>query len=44
MPKKIVAAFIFLLISAMVSAQKLDKDYLQQQREQLRKEIDDGSW
>src|SRR5690606_5809646 len=39
MPKKIVAAFIFLLISAMVSAQKLDKDYLQQQREQLRKEI-----
>jgi septal ring factor EnvC (AmiA/AmiB activator) len=39
MPKKIVAAFIFLLISVMVSAQKLNKDYLQQQREQLRKEI-----
>ena len=39
MPKKIVAAFIFLLVGAMVSAQKLNKDYLQQQREQLRKEI-----
>lgn len=39
MPKKIVAAFIFLLIGVMVSAQKLNKDYLQQQREQLRKEI-----
>ena len=39
MQKKIVSAFIFLLINAFVSAQKLNKDYLQQQREQLRKEI-----
>ncbi|MEO8960927.1 MAG: peptidoglycan DD-metalloendopeptidase family protein [Ginsengibacter sp.] len=39
MPKKIVAAFIFLLITTFVSAQKLNKDYLQEQREQLKKEI-----
>lgn len=39
MPKKIVAAFIFLLITTIVSAQKLNKDYLQEQREQLKKEI-----
>ena len=39
MPKKIVAAFIFLLIAFTVSAQELTKDQLEKQREELKKEI-----
>lgn len=40
MPKKIVSAFIFLLIAfAATAQQQLSKDELEQQREQLKKEI-----
>lgn len=39
MPGKIISAFILLLFTLFASAQKLNKDALQEQREQLRKEI-----
>ena len=39
MPKKIVTAFVFFLIAFSVSAQQPNKDALQKQREQLRREI-----